>query len=74
MYEKINKYDTSPILQRLAGETPNELTPPEFILVRTSSLFYSCTKNLPKEFCSSLPGIEEIEEELRGKNGGLMNE
>ena len=26
------------------------------------------TKNLPKEFLSSLPGIEEIEAELKGEN------
>ncbi len=29
---------------------------------------YIITKNLPKEFSSSLPSIEEIEAELRGKN------
>jgi len=90
--------------KQLTQRTPNELTPPEFVLVRTSSLFYSrsfmnrmfmadfaqecsdikigqqpadhlpwfhivaITKNLPKEFRSSLPSIEEIEAELRGES------
>ena len=61
---KAKAYDLS-LLEKshkqLTQRTPNELTPPEFVLVRTSSLFYLCSfmnRRFMADFAQECPYIK----------------